>query len=56
VPRDPAVYYTYKPTYINTYNLIKEELKDNIKSQGSFSITLDAWTAINQDAFLGITL
>ena len=28
--------------YINTYNLIKEELKENIKSQRSFSITLDA--------------
>ena len=42
--------------YNNTYNLIKEELQENIKTQGAFSITLDAWTAINQDAFLGITL
>ena len=42
--------------YNNTYYLIKEELQENIKTQGAFSITLDAWTAINQDAFLGITL
>jgi hypothetical protein len=35
---------------------IKEELKENINSQGTFSITLDAWTGINQKAFLGITM
>jgi hypothetical protein len=33
--------------YIKKSPLIKEELFENIKSQGSFSLTLDAWTAIN---------
>jgi hypothetical protein len=28
--------------YNNNYNLIKKELKENIKTQGTFSITLDA--------------
>ena len=35
---------------------IKEELAKNITSQGTFSLTLDAWTGINQKAFLGITM
>jgi len=35
---------------------IKQELEANIKSKGTFSLTLDAWTAINQKAFLGITI
>jgi hypothetical protein len=35
---------------------IKEELNENINSQGTFSITLDAWTSISQKAFLGITV
>jgi hypothetical protein len=35
---------------------IKEELAENITSQGTFSLTLDAWTGINQKAFLGITI
>jgi hypothetical protein len=35
---------------------IKQELEDNIKSKGTFSLTLDAWTAINQKVFLGITM
>jgi hypothetical protein len=35
---------------------IKEELKELIKTNGSFSLTLDAWTAINQDAYFGITM
>jgi hypothetical protein len=35
---------------------IKEELAENIISQGTFSITLDAWTSISQKAFLGITM
>jgi hypothetical protein len=33
-----------------------QELKENIKSKSSFSLTLDAWTALNQDAYLGITM
>jgi hypothetical protein len=35
---------------------IKSELQEQIKTNGSFSLTLDAWTAINQDAYLGITM
>jgi len=42
--------------YNENRNLIKGELSENIISNGTFSITLDAWTAINQKAFLGITL
>ena len=42
--------------YINQVSLIKAKLFNNIKSNGSFSLTLNPWTAINQDAFLGITL
>ena len=42
--------------YIEKKGLIKSELKENIATNGSFSLTLDAWTAINQDAYLGITL
>ncbi|CZT10958.1 uncharacterized protein RAG0_15273 [Rhynchosporium agropyri] len=41
---------------IQKKSLIKEEIKDNIEINGSFSLTLDAWIAINQDAYLGITL
>jgi hypothetical protein len=33
--------------YNDNSNLIKEELSDNILSDGAFFITLDAWTAIN---------
>jgi hypothetical protein len=33
--------------YINQVSLIKAELFNNIKSNGSFFLTLDAWTAIN---------
>ena len=43
-------------SYIEKSLNIKKELQENIKSQGSFSITLDAWTGINQKAFLGITM
>jgi hypothetical protein len=42
--------------YKNQQIKIKEELKAQIQRQGSFSLTLDAWTAINQDAYLGITM
>jgi hypothetical protein len=45
-----------KLRYIEKSLNIKEELRENIKSQGTFSITLDAWTGINQKAFLGITM
>jgi len=43
-------------SYIEKSLNIKEELQENINSQGTFSITLDAWTGINQKAFLGITM
>ena len=35
---------------------IKLELKENITTEGSFSLTLDAWTAINQDVYFRITI
>ena len=43
-------------SYIKKSLNIKEELQENIKSQRAFSITLNAWTSINQKAFLGITM
>jgi hypothetical protein len=45
-----------KLNYINKSLNVKEELQENIKSQGTFSITLNACTFINQKAFLGITI
>ena len=42
--------------YNNKKEAIRQELKENIKSNSSFSLTLDAWTALNQDAYLGITM
>jgi hypothetical protein len=42
--------------YLEKKSFIKEELNENIKTNGSFSLTLDAWTTINQDAYLGITM
>jgi hypothetical protein len=45
-----------KLQYIIRQDLIKAELNNNIKSNGAFLLTLDAWTAINQDAYLGITM
>jgi hypothetical protein len=42
--------------YIERRETIKTELKVNKGEKGSFSLTLDAWTAINQDAYLGITM
>jgi hypothetical protein len=42
--------------YIEKSLLIKEELLENIKTQGTFSITLDTWASINQKAFFGIIL
>ena len=43
-------------SYIEKSLNIKDEFLENIKSQGTFSITLDAVTFINQKAFLGITI
>jgi hypothetical protein len=40
----------------NNKLLLKELFIKQKKSQGGFSLTLDAWTAINQDAYLGITM
>ena len=42
--------------YLFKKSNIKKELKEQIESHGSFSLTLDAWTAINQDAYLGIIM
>ena len=42
--------------YNNNSNLIKGELLNNILLNSAFSITLNAWTAINQKAYLGITI
>jgi len=33
--------------YNNKKEAIKQELKENIKLNNSFSLTLDAWTALN---------
>jgi len=57
----PAIYYkSIKENitfiYLEKKALIKSELEENIATEGSFSLTLDAWTAINQDAYLGITM
>ena len=49
-----------KDTLVFNYKEAKasiiKELEDNIKSNSTFSLTLDTWTAINQDAYLGITI
>ncbi|KAH9204119.1 hypothetical protein DL95DRAFT_451759 [Leptodontidium sp. 2 PMI_412] len=42
--------------FINDKALLKDEFIKQKKSQGGFSLTLDAWTAINQDTYLGITV
>ena len=34
-------------SYSEKSNDIKKELAENINSQGTFSITLDAWTGVN---------
>jgi acid stress-induced BolA-like protein IbaG/YrbA len=36
-----------KLQYIIRQDLIKAELNNNIKSNSAFSLTLNAWTAIN---------
>lgn len=57
----PSIYYKLLKDelisiYIENQSSIKEELRDNIKSNSNFSLTLDTWTAINQDPYLGITM
>jgi hypothetical protein len=42
--------------YTKVKERIKAEFAENIATNGTFSITLDAWTAINQKAYLGITM
>jgi hypothetical protein len=42
--------------YNNSKSVFLNKLKDHKENQGSFSLTLDAWTASNQDAYLGITM
>jgi hypothetical protein len=43
-------------SYIKKSLNIKKKLKENIKSQGTLFILLDAWASINQKAFLGIII
>ena len=43
------LYNSSKSSFIN-------KLQNHKSNQGSFSLTLDAWTASNQDAYLGITM
>jgi hypothetical protein len=45
-----------KSQYKIRQDLIKVELNNNIKSNSAFSLTLNAWTAINQDSYLGIII
>ena len=42
--------------YLNSFNSFKDKLENYKEEQGTFSLTLDAWTAYNQDAYLGITM
>jgi len=42
--------------YLNSFNSFKTKLEKHKEEQGTFSLTLDAWTAYNQDAYLGITM
>ena len=42
--------------YLNSFNSFKNKLNKHIEYKGTFSLTLDAWTASNQDAYLGITM
>jgi hypothetical protein len=63
--------FLYRDLPIINKNIIKEELESLYSSslkhfnnkllkhkeeRGFFSLTLDAWTAFNQDAYLGITM
>jgi hypothetical protein len=40
----------------NNKILIQGKLAEQKKSQGGFSLTLDTWTAINQDMYLGVII
>ncbi|CZR70301.1 uncharacterized protein PAC_20205 [Phialocephala subalpina] len=42
--------------FLSKEKIIKEEIEEQKLTNGGFSLTLDAWTAINQDAYLGITI
>ena len=42
--------------YLSSFNSFKNKLNNHKDNQGTFSLTLDAWTASNQDAYLGITI
>ena len=42
--------------YLSSFNSFKNKLNNYKDNQGTFSLTLDAWTASNQDAYLGITI
>jgi len=42
--------------YLSSVNKLKDILNIHKENQGQFSLTLDAWTADNQDAYLGITM
>jgi len=42
--------------YLSAFNSFKNKLNNHKENQGTFSLTLDAWTASNQDAYLGITM
>lgn len=42
--------------FLSKEKIIKEEIEEQKLTNGGFSLTLDAWTAINQDAYLGITM
>ena len=42
--------------YNNSKILFINKLKNHKENQGSFSLTLDSWTASNQASYLGITM
>jgi hypothetical protein len=42
--------------YLSAFNNFKSKLNIIKENRGTFSLTLDAWTAPNQDAYLGITM
>lgn len=45
-----------KSVYISSLASFKAKLTMHKQNRGTFSLTLDAWTASNQDAYLGITM
>ncbi len=45
-----------KSIYLSSFNSFKYKLNIYKQNRGTFSLTLDAWTASNQDAYLGITM